>query len=321
MARFCPICGAALAAPSPPPDTNAKPSGAAPAAPIAPVGFGSKRTALFIGGGLLALAIAGFLFARASGILGTPSPRTPAAGVLSAPPTQTAQAPVLAPPAVDAPQAPVLTPPQTQGIPMPDDVVEYLRWLKWFEGERRKLEAECASQLTLALQELIKDYTTGASLGLLDAEPGDSGATPAPRASHSVAIAQVIQKWNQATAVFQQKTPPDPCAGLATTYGQALAAGVQQMGTLQGILNTAQESIKGANGQSTGDAQSALTELFQQKNTKGMSKSVDTLYTEANGGLDTVRNAYTSLPADIDRAHFDIRSEGGSMALPSILGL
>lgn len=323
MARFCSICGSALAPPAAPPParTVAIPTPAPAGAPDAGTKRGLPRAALAGGAGLALIALAGFLFARASGLLGAPAPASSATGVLAAPAVQTAPAPILSAPETQAPQEPVLAPPGTVDNAMPEDVIAYLRWLKQFEAERRRLEAECASQLTLALQDLIKDYTTGASLGLLDAD--STGETPREHSapSHGATIADVIQKWNQATGIFQQKIPPNPCASLATTYGQALAAGVQQMGAIQGILATAQASIKEAGGRSTGDAQSALTDLFQQKSTRSMSRNVDSLIRDANGALDALRDRYTQMPSDIDRAHFSITAESGGLALPPLLGL
>ena len=286
-----------------------------------PGGNGNGKIIGAVSAGVALLLVAGFLFAKASGLLSAKPTTPPAAGVLAAPPTQTVQAPVLAVPPVAAPKAPVLAPPASVGNPMPEDIIAYLRWLKQFEMARRGLEAKGATQMTLCLQDLIKEYTTGQSMGLLD---GDStGATPPEHKpmNYAAVIGSVIQEWNSATTLFQQKTPPNPCAPLATGYNQALTAGVQQMSQLQGVMTGAQASLKQSGGQSNTNTQQSLTDLFAQKNSKQASQSVDALYGNANASLDELRNRYTQIPADISKGQFDIKSDGGSMTMPPGLGL
>lgn len=323
-ARFCPLCGTA-SAPSHPAASNrtvtAMPAHSGTPYMAPPADDNRKKVAMAAGFGVLVLALAAFLFVKASGILSANKTEAPSAAVLNAPQTQTVQAPILNAPPVKKPEAPVIQPPAAIGNPMPEDVIAYLRWLKQFEAARRSLESKGAGAMTLALQDLIKEYTTGASMGLLD---GDStGASPPEHkpANYAATIGAVIQEWNQAAQVFQAKTPPNPCAPLATSYGGALSAGVQQMGELQGILTSAQQSLQGANGQTTPDAQNALTQLMQQKNTRGMSKSVDQQYGDANTALDAVRDRYTSIPEDISRSQFRIQTDGGSLMMPPGLGL
>lgn len=337
-ARFCALCGKEAAIqPSQGGATQAFASAPVPAhqmqypqptyqaGPLAvpqPSGGGGGKVAAAVGAGVVLLAIAGFLFAKATGVLSARKTEAPVTGVLTAPPTQTVQAPVLSVPPVAGPKAaPVLAPPLSVGNPMPEDVIEYLRWLKKFEAARRNLEAKGAQQMTLCLQDLIKEYTTGASMGLLDGD--SSGATPPEHKpmNYAAIIGGVIQEWNGAATIFQQKSPPNPCANLATGYNQALTAGVQQMSELQGVMTNAQASLKANGGKSTGDTQQTLTGLFAQKNSKQASQSVDGLYGSANNALDEVRNRYTQMPADIDKAHFDIKSDGGSLMMPPGLGM
>ncbi len=283
---------------------------------------GGGKIAAAIGGGVVLLAIAGFLFAKATGVLSAKKTEAPVTGVLTAPPTQTVQAPVLQVPPVAAPKAaPVLNPPATVGNPMPEDIIAYLRWLKQFEAARKSLEAKSAQQMTLCLQDLIKEYTTGASMGLLDGD--SSGATPPEHKpmNYAAIIGGVIGEWNGAATVFQQKTPPNPCAPLATAYNGALTASVQQMSQLQSVMTNATASLKANNGQQTTNTQQSLTQLFQQKNGKQASQSVDGLYGSADSALNEVRNRYTDIPADISQAQFGIKSDGGSLMMPPGLGM
>jgi hypothetical protein len=316
-ARFCPLCGAPSNATIPPGNqTMMNPVGYA-AAPES----GKNKTAMAVGFGVVAVAIAAFLLFKASGLLAANKTEAPKNAVLNAPVTQTVQAPVMNAPPVKAPPAPVIQPPPNAENPMPEDVIAYLRWLKQFEGARRSLESKGAAVMTSSLQDLIKEYTTGASMGLLDGDSGVSGTTEHKPQNYAATIGAVIQEWNQASGVFQQKIPPDPCAALATSYGGALRAGVDQMSQLQGILTSAQQSMQNAGGNSTPDAQGALTQLFEQKNSRGMSKSVDQQYGDSNAALDAVRGRYTSMPDDISRQNFSIQTDGGSLMMPPGLGL
>lgn len=325
-ARFCSLCGrdvtqtgtgAPAAAPNPTtqiPTQYANPSvpgGAGPAVP--------NRTPLYIGGALAALAIIALLVAKAAGVFSGAKAEPTASGVLTAPPTRVAAAPILTPPSVAAPTpAPVLQAPQTKGNPMPADVIDYLRWLKQFDSGRQQLESKGQAQLTLLLQDFMKEYMTGQSLGLLNGDAADTSPQQ-PKGLDITPINQVIQDWNTAAGIFSQKTPPNPCATLATDYRGALTTAVQQMTQITGMFVQADQSIKNAGGEKTTNAQQTLTTLFQEKNSQQMSQSVEGSYSSANQALDAVRDQYTDIPPDIDKSHFTIKVEnGGSVQLPGL---
>ncbi|MBB6049914.1 hypothetical protein [Armatimonas rosea] len=351
MARFCSICGAAVTAATPPPVSAAtsaarpqpaarpqqpqptvygQPQGASYGQPMATAqpananGLNKAGLAALIAG-IVLVGAAGFLFAKSSGVLNAQKPVAPQGAVINAPNTQPAQAPVLSAPQPTLPNAPILKPPAMVGNPMPADVIAWLRWLKWFEGERKRLEAKSAGELIVQLQNAIKEYMTGESLGLLDGsfESGEKPKKPAP--NYGEQIAKVIGEWNQAANVY--KTPgaankpplPDTCAPLASGYGEALDAGIAEMSKLMNTLNATLGSMGGQNGDTSG-AQNAVRDLMAQKSSKSASKSVDALFSDANAALDAVRNRYTEIPSDIDSSHFRIVSEGASLSLP-IMGM
>lgn len=275
--------------------------------------------------GIVLVGAAGFLFAKSAGVLNAQKPTAPTGAVINAPNTQPAQAPVLSAPQPTMPKAPVMKPPTTVGNPMPADVVAWLRWLKWFEGERKRLEAKSAGELVVQLQNAIKEYMTGESMGLLDGsfENGEAPKKAAP--NYGEQIAKVIGEWNQAANVY--KTPgaankpplPDTCAPLASSYGIALDAGIAEMSKLMNTLNSTLGAMSGQNGD-TSAAQNAVRELMAQKSNKSASKSVDALFIDANAALDAVRNRYTDIPPDISAANFRVISEGASLSLP-IMGM
>jgi hypothetical protein len=345
MARFCNICGAAVAAASAPPANAATPM---PAARPQPTAYGqpqptqyaqplsaapqpsqstgmNKAAIAALVSGVVLIGAAGFLFAKSAGLLNAQKPTSPSGAVINAPNTQPAQAPVLSAPQPQMPQAPIMKPPGTIGNPMPADVIAWLRWLKWFEGERKRLEAKSAGELVVQLQNAIKEYMTGESLGLLDGsfESGDAPKKPAP--NYGEQIAKVIGEWNQAANVY--KTPgaankpplPDACAPLASGYGTALDAGIAEMSKLMNTLNSALGSMSGQGGDASG-AQNIVRDLMGQKSSKSASKSVDALFIDANAALDAVRNRYTDIPPDINATNFRVISEGASLSLP-IMGM
>jgi|GEM_PF-1009711 Type IV secretory pathway, VirJ component len=335
-ARFCSICGTEAVAPTAttqqapvqnpgsrpapyvPPGTPTTSFGPSPADADA---AGKKKIAIAAGAGAALVAIAGLIFLSASGLLGAKKPETKSAGVLTAPPTETVQAPVLTAPAAQPPApAPVMQAPPPQGNPMPPEVIDYLRWLKRFEAGRLQLEAKGEAQMTLVLQELTKTMLTGPpSMGLLDPDPEEASRRPPeqqPKALDMTMVNQVIQDWNQANAIFQQKLPPDPCATLALNYLAGLQGGVQQMTQLVSITNNAIAAISGNGGRSTAEAQNTLNSLFTEKNTRGKSQSVDSSFAQSNAALDALRAQYTDIPPDIDRAQFTIKHGGGGMNIP-----
>lgn len=329
MARFCNICGAAVAPATAAPTAAA--SGPAPLRPqpvpaAAPAqGAGMNKAALVaLVSGIVLIGAAAFLFAKSAGLLNAQKPTTPTAGVITAPNVQPAQTPILTPPQPTAPKDPLIQPPPTVGNPMPEDVIAWLRWLKWFEGERKRLETKSTGELILQLQTAIKEYTTGESLGLLDGsfENGDKPTKPAP--NYGAAIGKVVQEWNQAAGVYKgpaggnKPKLPDACAPLASSYGQALDAGIQEMTKLMTMMNNVLQSMSGQEGGA--GAQGALQQLLQEKGSKSASRSVDALFSDANSALDSLRSRYTDIPRDIDGSNFRVVSEGSSLSLP-IMGL
>ena len=334
MSRFCNICGAAVtsaapssasaptpglaARPQPQPTITGQPTAYAP--PQQAGGMNKAGLAALITG-IALVGVAGFLFAKSSGVLNAQKPTAPAGAVINAPNTQPAQAPLLSAPQPRAPKAPILKPPSTVGNPMPADVIAWLRWLKWFEGERKRLEARSAGELVVQLQNAIKEYMTGESLGLLDGsfESGEAPKKPAP--NYGEQISKVIVEWNAAANVYRtpgaaNKPPlPDACAPLASGYGMALDAGIAEMSKLMNTLNSALGSMSGQGGDTNG-ATNAVRDLMTQKNSKSASKSVDALFIDANAALDAVRSRYTDIPPDISASNFRVISEGASLSIP-----
>ena len=58
--------------------------------------------------------------------------------------------------------------------------------------------------------------------------------------------------------------------------------------------------------------------FFQEKNTKGQSRGIDQSFQGADAALDAVRNQYSSMPDDINKQNFSIKSEGSGFAIPGL---
>ena len=308
--RFCSICG-----------TEAVPPSGSVTGYAAPNldEQNKKRTAIALGGGAVVLVAGSLLWAFISGVFGAPKPTTSGAAVLTAPPAQTAQAPVLSAPAPSIATAPIITAAPAQGNPMPEDVIAYLRWLKQFEAGRIALESKSEAQMMLVMQELIKVGMAGtAGMGLLDGDSEEASKKPAARSTvDTKAVNAVIGDWNNATGIFQAKSPPNPCATLASNYNAGMTGSVTAMSQILGAGVRAIDSINGAGGQKTGDASEVLTFLTDQKNNAGLSKGIEQSFAASNQSLDALRSQYTAIPADIDKAQFGIKSgTAGGINIP-----
>lgn len=315
-ARFCSLCGKDMAAPQQPTPMNAAGAASAVAGPS------RKMLPLAIGAGMVVVAAAAFLFLRTAGLLSAQKTETPVSGVLSAPPTRPAQAPVLAVPGTKLPSAPVIQAPGSIDNPMPEDIIAYLRWLKQFEAARRSLEARHEAKLLLIMQEVVKISLRGpAEWNLLG---GDSEAPPDQKAAKTpnfnAELSQMVGEWNQAVGVFQARQPPNPCAPLATDYNNSLKTGVQEMSKLTNMLASTLKSLQASEGSPDSQTQDTLSYLKGEHKEHSASGNIDSNYQNANAALDSLRDRYTQIPADINKQNFDIQTRKG-VAMPTIPGM
>jgi hypothetical protein len=326
MARFCPICGTAVG-PAAPPPTNNQSAGQqnAPyvprqAAPAQSGGYAPqpsytapkrKNAALFAALlGVGAMGIAGVLLVK-SGVLGAKptsanggvldSPSTQAQSpILSAPNTQ-AQAPVMAAPPVGAPPSNVIAPPGNPGNAMPDDVIEYLRWLKRFHAGLGALNSQL-EQVTLTIFPNMLQ-------GIMNQVSEDDNTPKGPNPEDPTAkMAEITQKLNNAAGMFQQKQPPNACAPLAQSYNTSLTVQVQQVQSMISMLGDITRSFSNTDvNAGANDRMQKLTGLMQQKNSKGLSQQADALVLASDAQLNSLRARYTNIPADIDAAQFQVK--------------
>jgi hypothetical protein len=326
MARFCPICGTAVG-PAPPTNNAAPPSVnpnaaytprqpqplAGQSAPTTYTAPNRNKAGLIAAiAGVACLGVAGFLLVK-SGVLGAKptagngaviqSPATQAqAPLLSAPNTQ-AQAPVMAAPPVNAPPSNVIAPPGNPGNAMPEDVVEYLRWLKRFHAGLGDLNAQL-EQVTLTIfPNMMQGIMNQVS------EDDNQGQAKAPNPNDPTAkMSEITLKLNNAAALFQQKQPPNACAPLATAYRNSLTVQIQQVQSMVSMLGEITRSFAnpdvnaGAN-----DRMQKLTGLMQEKSSKSLSQNADALVLGSDTQLNSLRARYTNIPPDIDAGQFQIK--------------
>ena len=312
MARFCNICGAAVTAASAPPASAAtsmpaarpQPTQYAPPTAAAPpqnqsTGMNKAAIAALVSGVVL-IGAAGFLFAKSAGLLNAQKPSSPSGAVINAPNTQPAQAPVLSAPQPQMPQAPIMKPPGTIGNPMPEDVIAYLRWLKWYDGELQKLMAKLESIGINAVPTLY--------LSAMDQIQSDDSEQKGNNAQNlKDQMNQIASDMNQAAAIFSQKNPPDACANLATTYREGMNESVRQSAALTQLIIKIIDSFADM---SNGDQQrkADLPGLMKEMQGGGLSNRADLTRNSASQSLNTLRDRYTDIPPDISASNFQIKT-------------
>jgi hypothetical protein len=252
---------------------------------------------------LLLLAVAGFFYARSSGLLGVAKTEVPSSQVLTAPETKPVAAPVLGAPQVDAPKSqPVLAQPPQVSTAMPEDIIAYLRWLKALNQRLQTMHSDTVSTGTSILTTLYSDLANMAS----ETEPSQ-GQTPNTSATVQK-LQKVVLDLNQVTATFQQRTPPNPCAPLATEYNKALQTAVGQTASMAQMYTRLISSLSQDAQQGTSSAQEMLPGLMRELSGEAMSKSADAGFNSADAALNSLRDRYTQIPSDIAPGNFQLRS-------------
>lgn len=281
---------------------------------------GKRKVAVFSALGGLGVAALLFFLLRAAGVLGVGGTQAPSAAILTAPKTQTAPAPILNAPQASPPAAPVFSAPANKEVPMPEDIVAYLRWLKKFEAARRSLE----SRMTVASAKILPMITVAQAEEVNNWGPENDGAArpaqkPATNAIRSE-LSNIAQEMNQAPAKFQGYPPPNPCAGLALAYQSSLALKVRQVVQMQDTFQQILSAFDGSG--NTSGLNDIYAKLTTEYGSKSMSNDADAADTKANDELNALRGRYTSMPDDVRT--FDIRTvsdQGLTNLIPKVPGL
>lgn len=310
-ARFCPLCGKAIATSAGAPAFGklASPTLMQDAPlPLVASSASAQDPKKWIIGGIAAIGLLGLgaFLAKTAGLLGSQPTTTKSTAILAPPQTQTASAPVLQAPTTNAPDAPVLTPPSQSGIPMPEDVIAYLRWLKQYHIDLRQL----SSKLEGVAMQIIPTMTVNGYNQLFNEEENKINVPGQDQTRGR--LLDVTSQLNQMAARFNNVRPPDPCAPLAGQYQQSMNLHLQQIAKLATLLQKVMEN--------PADAASLLPELTAEMGSKSMSGQADSAVKGADQQLNTLRERYVDIPSDINRGSFQIETLDSGLNAGKLLG-
>ncbi|MFM7186703.1 MAG: hypothetical protein ACKO14_02675 [Armatimonadota bacterium] len=310
-ARFCPLCGKSIAAATTAPAFGKlAPPTSVPDSPTAAshtsVGVQDSKKWIIVGVAAIGLLGLGAFLAKTAGLLGSQPTATKSTAILAPPQTQTAAAPILQAPTTEAPQSPVLTPPGQTGIPMPEDVIAYLRWLKQYHADLRQV----SSSLEGVAMQIIPTMTVNGYNQLFNE---DENRINVPGQDQTRGrLLEVTSQLNQMAARFNGVRPPDPCAPLAGQYQQSMNLHLQQIAKLATLLEKIMEN--------PADAASLLPELTGEMGSKSMSGQADSAVKGADQQLNTLRERYIDIPSDINRGTFQIDTLDSGLNAGKLLG-
>ena len=187
--------------------------------------------------------------------------------------------------------------------PMPADVIAYLRWLKWFESERHRMQLN-------QIFSLAPLATTAAYADLLseDAPPIQGPPELAVARRFEERVSPVVKGWGATVEVFDKQPVPSACQELSQSYRTGLTNTKSAIGS---ILAKTVGTIRQIAGQKNKEelAKPALSWLQDQKDNKSLSHSADDGFYIANVALARLRSQYREIPTDIDQAHFLIQPD------------
>lgn len=286
QSQFCLRCGTPIHA-------AASPSGPVAPSPFAPLPS-ARRNPLLPLAILLGLAVLGLgafvvrgQFLQKSGQSDNgrlvSAPGQASGGTLvqapgEAKPTQMVQAPAQAPP-VQVVQQP------GEAAPYPADIDDYLKFLKQIETQKQTL---IHKELGDALEMMVK--AKGLS-GSIEGSDYNSAVNDIGKG-----ITFSANDWNQLTAQFNQRTPPDSCRDLHDKY-------YDHLGKIQGMIVAVNDALSKVQSDPSG-ALHALTQMQGKA-----SADADAAINAADDALGDICNRYRL------KKDFDIKGDNGSAGM------
>jgi hypothetical protein len=283
QSQFCLRCGAPIQA------TSANPTGVMASPLVAPR---PNTRPLLITIALLALAVvalgvvSGGLLMRGgrseSGQL-VQSPGQTGSGALVQAPGAANSSPLVQAPA-DTPSNQVVQQPG-ETAPYPADIDDYLKFLKQIEASKQQLiRKELGDALTLlpqakALGATIDENQYNETFGNINKNMNYNA-----------------DEWNQLTATFNQRTPPESCRDLHNKY-------YDQLGKIQGAIVAINDALSKVQNDPSG-ALHALSEMQGKA-----SAEADAAIRAADDALGDVCSRYHL------KKEFDIKDDGGSASM------
>ncbi|MEN6521157.1 MAG: zinc ribbon domain-containing protein [Armatimonadota bacterium] len=196
-----------------------------------------------------------------------------------------------------APNAPNVSVPSAPGKPAPpQDVLDYLAFVKQIELQRQALMKDTSRALTM--------QTNSKGLeDMIDWAMDDSSAAKDPLADLKKEIGVHAQNWNTLIRNFDSRRAPSLCADFAGSYRQGLTTETQAIFRVSSIIN-------GISISSSDSMRQALTQLQQMKSDSNLQGGIDKSVEDAD-------NKLSALAAQIGiEKPFDVKKEsdaGGSI--------
>jgi hypothetical protein len=191
-------------------------------------------------------------------------------------------------PAVTSPSGPSL--PNSPGKPAPpQDVIDYLEFVKQIEASRQALLKDTSRALSMNTQAKGLENMIG---WVMD----DQDAAADPLADVKKELGTHVQNWQGLIQQFNSRRPPAACAEFAGAYFEGLTSEVTTMSRISMVINSINLS-------SVDSMQQALSQLQQMKGDPNLQGNIDKSVGNADAKL-------TELSARIGiEKPFEVRKE------------
>jgi hypothetical protein len=191
--------------------------------------------------------------------------------------------------------------PDSRRTPMPRDVVEYLRWAKQFDRMRLQLQRDGEERLRqLQAQTIGRPRQQNAQ----QRQPSGSNIYPAHSGPDhaTLAIAQMISRWNGMAVLFEMRRPPKECVGFALAYRDGLKGRLPEMSRSLQIITSAQHASEMGYEVSP----EMVEQTRQDQRTGAQSRAVRDAFRRADTALGRARTRFTEVPSEVDQDIFRI---------------
>lgn len=281
--RQCPRCGITFSGSQPAAPTPTKPN---------------RKLPFIIGGALLFIIIAALIakaaFSGMSVTQGGDSQATQGPSVTNAPPPAVTGGPSVtnAPPPAPPPTGP--TDPSAMRPKPPQEVLDYLEFVKQIEAKRQALLKDTMRAVSLAAGQAQADSL----MDMIDMTMDDS-PQQRPKKVNSVAkeLGTQIQNWNNLQREFDSRPAPQQCGGFSGAYRAVLTTETSRMSAIMGI-------VANVNWTDMDSVKKSLSELQSMKGDPNLQGGIDKSVETADGSLNGLCQQY-GIPKS-----FDVKKEG-----------
>lgn len=264
--RQCPRCGTTFSGPQ---------------QAVPPPAKSKRKVAFIAGGALLIIIIAAFIahaaFSGNSITQGGEPTAMNGPSVTNAPPANLPSGPSVtnAPPAAPPPTGP--GDPNINAPKVPQEVLDYLEFVKGIEAKRQKLLGDTTRAVSLAAGQAQAESI----LDMINMTMDDTGkAEQEPKKVTSVEkeLGAQINNWNGLIREFDSKPAPQQCAGFAGAYRIVIVTETVRMSA---IMNT----IARVNWSDMESVKKALSDLQSMKGDPNLQGGIDKAVESADGSL------------------------------------